>query len=118
MALYRLLADGEPVTCVQLAERLNVPLDAAAGALRRVPNVRYNAQDRIIGYGGLSVEPTAHRFEAGGRVLYTWCAWDALFLPEILDANARVESRCPVTREPVRLALSPGSLQRVEPAKG
>ena len=39
----------------------------------------------------------SHRFEVAGRTLYTWCAWDSLFLPQILGQEAEVESTCPLT---------------------
>jgi alkylmercury lyase len=40
-----------------------------------------------------------HRFEINGLTLWTWCAWDSLFIPEILAQTARVASRDPETGE-------------------
>ena len=31
------------------------------------------------------------------KKLYTWCAWDTLFIPALLGSRAQVKSICPVT---------------------
>jgi alkylmercury lyase len=46
---------------------------------------------------------------------YTWCAWDTLFLPELLATTARVASTCPVTGETIRLTVGPDGVTRVAP---
>jgi alkylmercury lyase len=48
-----------------------------------------------------------HRFEVDGRELSTWCAWDSLFIPEILGRSARVTSTDPESGELVRLTVTP-----------
>jgi alkylmercury lyase len=55
------------------------------------------------------LSPT-YRFEVDGRDLFTWYAWDTLFLPAILDIAARVESACPTTGETISLVVSPGGI--------
>lgn len=57
----------------------------------------------------------AHRFEANGRTLHTWCAWDALCLPALLGDTARVESTCPVTRERISLTVTPARIAEAVP---
>ncbi len=42
-------------------------------------------RERHDEYWGLAIAETKHRLEVDGRALYTWCAWDSLFLPEILQ---------------------------------
>jgi alkylmercury lyase len=56
-----------------------------------------------------------HKFEVGGRTLWTWCAWDALFIPAILGADALVESADPVSGVPVRLTVTRDRVASVEP---
>jgi alkylmercury lyase len=51
-----------------------------------------------------------------GRDLYAWCAWDTLFLPQLLEARAQIESRCPVSGDPVRLTVSPARVESLIPA--
>ena len=50
-----------------------------------------------------------------GRALSTWCAWDSLFVPEILGRPARVSSVDPESREIVRLVVTPERIVSVEP---
>lgn len=59
----------------------------------------------MIGFAGLSVREMDHSLELDGRRVWTWCAWDTLFLPELIDAEANVSSRCPVTGKEITLAV-------------
>jgi alkylmercury lyase len=106
--LLRELAKGEPVAASTLDRRVAV-------ALTRWPNVKYDDHGRVVAFGGLSLIATGHRFKVGGRELCTWCAWDTLFLPAILDASADVESRCPITGADVRLTVAPNGTVDFDP---
>lgn len=114
--LYRLLAGGEPVPRERIAKALNFSNELVNGILDRWPGVLSDRQGRIIGYWGLALPEMAHRFVVDGRTLYTWCAWDSLFIPQILEQTARVESPCPVTGEKIRLTVTPAGVERLEPA--
>ena len=105
-ALLRALAAGEPVA---------VRDDELAAAVARWPNVELDQSGRVVAFAGLSLTPTAHRFAVGGRQLYTWCAWDTLFLPALLNQPARVDSRCPVTGIDVRLHVDPFGIRDAAP---
>jgi alkylmercury lyase len=78
--------------------------------------VLYDTAKRITGFRGLGVFPTQHRLDVDGRTLFTWCAMDALFIPEVLASPVRIESPCPRTGTLVRLTLTPDSVGDVEPA--
>jgi alkylmercury lyase len=107
-ALLRELAGGEPVALSMLP-------DGAELVLARWPNVRYDEAGRVVAFSGLSLAPTSHRFSVGGRQLYTWCAWDTLFLPAMLDQSAHVESSCPVTGSDVRLTVDANRVRSFDP---
>jgi alkylmercury lyase len=47
--------------------------------------------------------------------LSAWCAWDTLFLPELVGHTAEVESASPGDAGIVRLTITPQQLERVEP---
>jgi alkylmercury lyase len=70
----------------------------------------------IVGFGGLATSPMHHRFYVGGRSLWTWCAWDSLFIPQLLGAAARVESHDPQTGDIVHLDVSPEIVASPHPA--
>jgi alkylmercury lyase len=108
LAVLRELATGLPVAMSRLP-------DGAQRGLARWPNVHYDEDGRVVAFGGLSLAPTPHRFAVGGRQLYTWCAWDSLFLPAMLAQPAAVESTCFVTGTDVRLTVDPDGVRHVEP---
>jgi alkylmercury lyase len=113
--LLRLLAEGQPVTTGQLATASGRPEDEVRQALAAMPDTEYDASGRIVGHG-LTLNPTPHRFETGGRTLYTWCALDTLIFPAVLGRPAHVTSPCHATGEPVSLTVTPDGITSVEPA--
>src|SRR2546426_4905504 len=56
-----------------------------------------------------------HRFRIDGRTLYTWCAWDSLFIPVILHREAEVESLAPGSTARVRLRVAADRVKDVQP---
>ncbi|MCI0666689.1 MAG: alkylmercury lyase MerB [Methylococcaceae bacterium] len=113
--IYRLLGKGSPVTRQMLAESLEMPIETIHKLLNRWWGIHFDDRNRIVGYWGLTLEPTRHRFEVDDKRLYAWCAWDTLFLPEILQTRARVESECATTRTKIRLTLSPERVEQFQP---
>ncbi|MGQ0548023.1 MAG: organomercurial lyase [Betaproteobacteria bacterium] len=104
LGLYRELAKGEPMDARQLDRAL---LERAAIK----PLVHRDAQGRIAGFGGLAAAPMHHRLVVDGRTLGAWCAWDTLFIPEILGKRARVASPDPETQELVELVVTPDGIE-------
>jgi alkylmercury lyase len=116
VALYRQLAKGEPVSQAHLATLLNLSSKAISDALSACP-VFCDGDGAVIGFGGLTVAVMPpHRFRVDGRTLYTWCAWDSLFIPGILGKAADVASRDPVTGTPISLRVAPNGVSGVHPA--
>jgi alkylmercury lyase len=117
LALIEHLADGEPVTVDRLAQAVYRDIPDLAPVLGRWPNVHRDDQDRIVAFAGLSLAPTRHSFDVAGRRLYTWCAWDTLFLPALIGREARVNSTCPLTGTEVRLTVGPAGVHSAEPVR-
>ena len=114
-ALLRELTRRETVSDAALAASTGREERDVTATLARWPNVRRDQQGRVEAFGGLSLVPTKHRFEVGGRRLYTWCAWDTLFLPALLDDQADVASSCPMTGIEVRLTVAPDRVLATHP---
>jgi len=116
--IYRQLAEGRPVAPSRLAQALRVATGDVTELLKR-PNVKWlthaDQQGQIIGFGGLAVQEMTHRFIVDGRTLYTWCAWDSLFIPGILGRKADVESPAPESGARIRLTVAPTGVQHIEP---
>jgi alkylmercury lyase len=118
VSLYDELARGAPVDAAQLALALGVSTSESQRLLERDALKRFAYCDdrgRVIGFGGLATAPMHHAFEVDDRALWTWCAWDSLFIPEILGRSARVTSPDPETGKVVRLVVSPDRVESVDP---
>lgn len=115
--LMRELAQGHPVP-KERVDRIIADLgsdpEEADKLLREV--TEWDADNNIIGIIGLSLNVTPHRFYLNGTRMSAWCAEDTLFLPAVLDRTASVESKSPVSRERVRLKVSPQMVEEVDPA--
>lgn len=113
---YRLLAEGEPVPPAAIAQAAGVTVEKAESVLGSSLVFR-DDQDRVVRFWGLSIdrlEPT-HRIEVDGRSVYGWCAWDTLFVTEVLGIETQVTSADPLTGERIRLAVTPAGVKEAHP---
>jgi alkylmercury lyase len=118
VTIYRELAKGRAVDADQLGRALGLSSAESRALLQRdtIKSFIYpDSQGRVLGFGGLATSPMHHRFEVQGRTLWTWCAWDSLFIPGILGHSARVSSPDPETREIVRLVVAPDRVESIVP---
>ena len=112
LSVYRSLAQGAPMGPDDIAEHAGASTERVQALLRSWPGVFLDNAERVVGFWGLTIlrlSPT-HRLEMNGRELFAWCAWDTLFLPELLSGRAVVESSCPVTGETISLVVSPSGI--------
>lgn len=115
LALYRLLAEGEPVSQELLVERSGMPADRVDTWLRGA-RVERDERGRVFAFQGLSQQPTTHVQEMDGRTLYAWCAGDTLAIHDLLGHPTRVRSTDPITGGTVSLSLRDGRVGDVEPS--
>lgn len=113
--IYRLLATGIPVSWDRLVERLGIDIALVDETLDKWPAVYYDEEGQIVGFWGLAIPKMAHQFEVNGKTLYAWCAWDALFIPELIQGTARVVSKCAETGDELRLTVGPDGILKTEP---
>lgn len=116
MAAIDLLANGAPATAAGLAVATGRSLDQVQAYIENARRAGAEVDDGAIVGNALTLRPTEHRFRVRGNDLFTWCGFDALFLPIMLGEPAAVASTCPVTREPIRLRVEPdGSVSAAVP---
>ena len=118
VGIYRLLAEGEPVTPQAAARAIHVPVGRVEEVLSSWPGVYRDDEGRVVGFWGLAIaklEPE-YRFVVGGKTSYTWCALDTLFIPALLEETAAVGATCPVTGEPVALTVDRSGVRELTPA--
>jgi alkylmercury lyase len=113
--LVRVIARGLPVSIQELADTASLPVGDVERMLRAQPGTDWDEHGRLVGFG-LTLRPTAHRYTIAGRVLYTFCATDALLFTHILGEPAVAESTCPVTSTPIRIELTPSAVVSIDPA--
>lgn len=117
VAAYRELATGAPVSLERLAIRTGLSAQEVSEILGRWPGVYRDSHGALIGFWGLTqAEMPPHRFEVAGQHLWTWCSWDSLFIPVILDQTAHVESVCATTGAPISLVVTPDGVTEAAPA--
>ncbi len=110
---------GKPVTPAALRASLQVSQDELEQRLARLPpDVEFDRAGNIVGLG-VTLVPTSHRVQLGGKHLYTWCAFDTVLLPPSLHVQAQVKSTCLVTGQPITFVATPeGVIRDLFPASG
>jgi alkylmercury lyase len=117
LALYRLIAEGDPVALGRLAAAAGLGRGEVGAILGALPasSFQRDEAERILGFRGLGQVPSRHRLSFAGRALYAWCAFDCLFLPALLGGPVEVASTCPVTGTGIRLSVTPRGVAALTP---
>src|SRR5215472_14773068 len=116
--LWREIAKGDPVSpqrVEQIASTLDIEQQTAHEVLNKM--CERDGEGYVVGIAGLSQNQHPRRFTVNGVRLATWCAWDALFLPVMLQQTAEVSSPCPSTGETIRLTVTPEGVTSYQPAR-
>ena len=103
------------MTLDRLAAAASWTVEDVHAALHQHPGVDWDEQGRLVGFG-LTLCPTAHRYTFDGGTVYGFCASDALGFPVILRRAGVVESTCPLTRQTIRVEVTPERVVAVDPA--
>lgn len=104
----RALVNGEPLTIDDLARLAEIPALEILNVLGQLPGfVHFDEKGRVVGLLGLSLQCSATRLDAVGRIVSTWCAWDSLFIPRLIGMKARIASHCPITKKLIQLVVGP-----------
>ncbi len=114
--IYQQLAQGKPLSLEKLAGILEQAVEAIKQKLAQWGSVFYKDTGEIIGFLGIAVDETHHRLQMNGVTSYAWCAWDTLFIPELVGATALVTSSCATTpNETITLTVAPQGISSAQP---
>ena len=109
----RLIATGRAPDIHDIAAQFDLQLANVQAALQRL----HDAHTLVLADDGallmahpLSAVPSDYRARIDGRWLYANCAWDSLGIPAMLGQDAQIEALHPMTRQPIRYAVSGGQL--------
>jgi alkylmercury lyase len=118
VTLYKLLGLGSPVTHERLLAGCGLSKGRIEQLLLEFPatNLQFDERGQVVAFGGLSLVPTHHRFDTKDAGLYTWCVFDALFLPEILGKLATLVTHCPGSGAEITVELAPGRVRSASPS--
>lgn len=97
-----------------IAGHFGITAAAAQQALRRLHAahalfLRPGSGD-ILMANPLSAIKTDYQVDIGGRKLYANCAWDSLGIPAMLQQDAQITARHPLSRQEIRYAVKDGRL--------
>ena len=108
-----LVASGRVPDAPEIAARFAIDQRDARRALRRL----HDAHALVLGTGDavlmahpLSAVPTDYAVTVDGVALYANCAWDSLGIPAMLDRDAAITARHPLTGDSMRYAIADGRL--------
>jgi hypothetical protein len=107
------LEGGGPPTAEETAAALHTTAAEVRAAFERLEGDRVLVlspfdRSRVQMAMPFSAVPTAFSVSAVGRVWWANCAWDALGIPAMLNADAAVESACAQSSAPITLTVENG----------
>jgi len=105
--IYQQLALGDPLSLKYLSETLDQTVGTIKEKLIKWGSVYFSETGDIIGFLGITISEMPHCMQMNGKTSYAWCAWDTLFIPELVDANAQVTSICATTNKTIILTVTP-----------
>ena len=105
LAIYNGLEKGKPVNVNDLVSTTTLDKNTVSTILTEWPGIFYDDNKEIIGYWGLAIPEMAHKLELNDKTLYGWCAWDTLFLPQLIGKDATIRSKCQTTKEEIVIKL-------------
>ena len=108
--VYRLFASrGFPPAVEEIARHFHVAAPVTKRALHRLHKSHAlflrPGSDDILMANPLSAVATDYQVRVGKRRLYANCAWDALGIPAMLHADARIAARHPLDRDLVHFSI-------------
>ncbi len=116
----RLMAEGSPVSHVQVASAAGISsedADTMLGIWEAAGASEYDGDGNITSFGGLGIRSTAHRLEVNGREMFAECALDSLFIPAFLQQAVAVQSLSPIRGEAISLLVTPEGVENLDPSR-
>jgi alkylmercury lyase len=113
--LHTIADSGQPVAPTRLATILQLSQEELHLHLAHVPDTEFDRYGNIVGWG-VTLVSTAHHFQIGGKPLYTWCAFDTVLFPALLQVEAQVQSVCAATGSPITFVATAEGIQELSPA--
>lgn len=109
---------GRPPSVALLAQRLDLPRASVAESLERLATGKALVLQRdsreVLMANPFSAVPTSFAVYANQCLYYGNCIWDALGIPAMLCADARIDASCGCCGESMQLDVTAGELAPVD----
>lgn len=106
---------GQPLAPAHLAALLQMGNEELRAYLVRVPDTEFDAHGNIVGWG-ITLLPTAHQFLLKEHPLFTWCAFDTVLFPPLLNVRAQVRSKCEASGQPITFVATAEGIANLTPS--
>ncbi len=105
LAIYHGLEKGNPLKIEDLVSATTLDKFTVKAIIKKWPAIFYDSNQHIIGYWGLAIQEMGHKIELNDKTLYGWCAWDTLFIPQLIEKDAVIRSTDHLTKEEVVIEI-------------
>lgn len=112
--LYQKLALGRSVTIETIANELKNSIQHIQDHLKQMAYVEYNKASEISAYRGVTLTQTNHYVSHNNSKVYTWCAFDTLFLADLLVKPVSISSNCPTCCKAIAFTVTDRDLTSLE----
>jgi len=106
---------GQPIAPASLATHLQMSDNELQTRLARIPDTEFDEQGNIVGWG-ITLLPTQHQFFLQEYPLFTWCAFDTVLFPPLLQTKAQVQSICSTSGQTITFVSTPTGITDLFPA--
>ena len=106
--LFQLIASGDSLEEARLARSLNRDR-SEIDAMLDTSLAEVDEHGRVAELFGITREPTLHRIDVSGTILYSCCALVAHMVPAIMQQAVVIESTDPISGSKLRLEISADS---------
>jgi alkylmercury lyase len=114
--IMHLMAEiGQPLAPASLATHLQMSQENLTAHLARVPDIEFDEQGNIVGWG-ITLLPTHHQFRLHEHQLFTWCAFDTVLFPPLLQVEVQVQSKCSASGRSITFLATPEGIEDLTPA--
>ena len=109
-----LLENCHTPLAAELAQGISSSEEEVKKSFRRLAEAHYflpqKRSGEILMAFPFSAVPTGYEVKAGNRSWYANCAWDALGIIKVIEADAQVKTSCPCCGEAMTLRVENGKL--------
>ena len=112
--LYQKLALGRSVPIETIASELQKPIQEIQDHLKQMTYIEYNRTSEISAYRGVTLNQTQHYVFHNNSKIYTWCAFDTLFLADLLVEPVGISSNCPTCRKVIAFKVTDRDLTNLK----